>query len=239
MCTVSFVPTNTECIFTFNRDEHIGRTTPIFDAQKNVGFKNIYYAKDVKAGGTWFVVDDEGSIAMLFNGEFIKHDKANSYTKSRGIILLELFACIDCLIAFEQYNFLGVEPFSIILFQKNILYRLVWNGISKSIIILPTNQHHIFSSATLYGHTVAQNRKQWLLNYLAKNKNIDKDVLINLHKNTNIDDKENGLIINRNNITCTLSISQAVITKQQILVRHFNLISDDVIENKIQLYSEV
>jgi Transport and Golgi organisation 2 len=239
MCTVSFVATKTEYIFTFNRDENIGRTTPIFNAQKNVGFKNMHYAKDVKAGGTWFVVDDAGSIAMLFNGAFVKHDKALNYTKSRGIILLELFACIDCLVAFEQYDLLGVEPFSIILFQKNILYRLVWNGTSKSIIILPTNQPHIFSSATLYGHTVAQNRKQWLLNYLEKNKVIDKDVVLNFHKNTYIDDKENGLIINRNNITCTLSISQAVITRQQILVRHFNLITNKVIESKIHIHSEV
>ena len=37
--------------------------------------KEIYFAKDSKAGGSWFAADNCGNIAMLFNGAFVKHEK--------------------------------------------------------------------------------------------------------------------------------------------------------------------
>ena len=239
MCTVSFVPNNEEYIFTFSRDENMNRTTPVFDAVKKLEHKNMYYAKDVKAGGSWFVVDDKGNLAMLFNGAFVKHAKAMHYSKSRGVILLELFANSDCLLAFMQYNFVKVEPFSVILFQKNKLYRLVWDGAATTTIELSKNVTHIFSSATLYSTTIAESRSNWLKDYMEKNTPINKDVIFNFHTSYNLTDIENGLVINRNNITCTLSISQAVISSHQTIVKHFDVVSGSVIENKIQLYSEV
>jgi hypothetical protein len=234
MCTVTVVPGNDEMIFTFNRDEHIGRTTAYFNQVKNVGHKNIYFTKDSKAGGSWFAVDDKGTIAMLFNGAFTPHTKKESYTKSRGLILLELISDKESLLFFEKYNLEGVEPFSIILYHHKLLFRLVWNGTAKTIISLEKEKSHIFSSVTLYNDQVQQNRKQWLEFFISQKEVISAADMFSFHQNTQKEDAENGLIINRNSITCTMSISQAVINQQSsIALKHFNIFTKEIIEHSI------
>jgi hypothetical protein len=234
MCTVTVVPGNNELIFTFNRDEHIGRTTAYFNQVKNVGHKNIYYTKDSKAGGSWFAVDDKGSVAMLFNGAFTPHTKKESYIKSRGLILLDLIADKQALFFFEQYNFEGVEPFSIILYQHKSLFRLVWDGTAKTIISLEKGKPHIFSSVTLYSDEVQQKRKQWLDVFLSHKVDVSASDLFNFHQHTQSNDTENGLLINRNNITCTMSISQAVINQHSfITLKHYNIFTKEIFEHSI------
>lgn len=67
MCTVSFVCANGRIIITSNRDEQIGRPS---NPPKNylINNKKIIFPKDPKAGGTWFVVDDDATVLVLLNG---------------------------------------------------------------------------------------------------------------------------------------------------------------------------
>lgn len=234
MCTVTVVPGKNEMIFTFNRDEHIGRSTSTFDQVKNVGHKNIYFTKDSKAGGSWFAVDDKGAIAMLFNGAFTPHEKKDAYMKSRGLILLDLIEEKEALLFFEQYNLIGVEPFSIILYQHKSLFRLVWDGTAKTIISLEKEKPHIFSSATLYSDEVQQKRKQWLNSFISHKVELNAIDMFNFHQHTKNEDAENGLLINRNNVTCTMSISQAIINQQSsIALKHYNVFTKEIIEHSI------
>ena len=46
------------------------------------------------------------------------------------------------------------------------------------------------------------------------------------HKNTAPKDDKNGLIINRNNLYKTLSVTQAVISGNSVFVHHSDLIQD-------------
>ena len=109
MCTVSFVPVKNGFVFTFNRDEKPERHTTHFITQQKLAHKEIYFAKDSKAGGTWFVTDSLGNVAMLFNGAYKKHEKQAAYTKSRGIILLELAAAQNMLQYFKEENLKDIE----------------------------------------------------------------------------------------------------------------------------------
>jgi hypothetical protein len=45
-------------------------TRPSAIAPKNytVNGKNVIYPKDPKAGGTWYVVDENGTVLVLLNG---------------------------------------------------------------------------------------------------------------------------------------------------------------------------
>ena len=65
MCTVSFVYTHDKVIITSNRDEQVIRPSAIPPKNHTLNGKNIIYPKDPKAGGTWFVVDENGTVLVL------------------------------------------------------------------------------------------------------------------------------------------------------------------------------
>ena len=65
MCTVSFVSSKDKIIITSNRDEKIVRPSAIPPQNYILNGKNIIYPKDPKAGGTWFVVDEKGTVLVL------------------------------------------------------------------------------------------------------------------------------------------------------------------------------
>ncbi len=234
MCTISIVPCGKNIIFTFNRDEHPNRKTPEYLSQKKLAHKNIYYAKDVKASGSWFAVDDKGNIAMLFNGAFVKHIKAEKYTKSRGIVLLEIFSSINCLRHFNQYDFTNIEPFSIILYERKDLYRLVWDGNKSEVINLDKSENHIFSSCTIYTKEIQNARKNWLQFFIENNKTTEENIF-NFHTTYKKRDDENGLIMKRDDTLQTLSVSQAVINNNQVKVQHMDMVENKKYFNHIEL----
>jgi hypothetical protein len=43
-------------------------TRPSAIALKTINGKNVIYPKDPKAGGTWYVVDENGTVLVLLNG---------------------------------------------------------------------------------------------------------------------------------------------------------------------------
>jgi Transport and Golgi organisation 2 len=232
VCTVSIVPCGQNLTFTFNRDEHPNRTTPEYLSSVQLLHKKIYFAKDVKANGSWFVVDDKGNIAMLFNGAFNKHIKEPLYRKSRGLILLDIFSSKYCSEAFALYDCTNVEPFSIILYENKNLYRLVWDGKNKETTVLNKTENHIFSSCTIYTKEIQQARKNWLQNYFELNNTNAENILL-FHTNYKSSDKENGLVMKRNEILQTLSISQAIIEEDFVYLQHNDLVENKVYKEKI------
>lgn len=222
MCTVSVVPAKGTYIFTFNRDENPERHTPHFIRRKKLAHKEIYFAQDSKAGGSWFIADSLGNVIMLFNGAFKKHVKEGAYKKSRGVILIEIAVAGDMLLRFKNMLLDGVEPFSVILFEHKNLYRLTWDGRDKHEALLLNETSYIFSSATLYSSDVQQQRRQWLKDYL-KNTAVDSKTIFDFHAGYNKEDKENGLIIERPEGCSTLSISQAVVSYTGMQLKHVDL----------------
>ena len=235
MCTVSMVPVKAGYVFTFNRDEQPLRQTPHYKVHEDLGYKNIYFAMDSKAGGTWFGADNRGNIAMLFNGAFDKHQKQETYTKSRGIILLELLRSPAMFEDFQHKSLYHTEPFSVILLEDKKLYRLSWDGITKHIQLLDSNTPHIFSSATLYENEIQQQRKTWLDNFLNKQLQVTDETVYHFHASHNITDRENGLCIAREGSCSTLSISQAIWQEDHIRIRHKDLVTGQLYQQDILL----
>lgn len=233
MCTVSVLPLQNGHVFTFSRDEKPERHTPHFITQQQLAHKEIYYAKDSRAGGTWFAADNRGNAAMLFNGAFKKHEKQQGYKKSRGIILLQLITALNMLRFFEEEELKGVEPFSILLFENKNLYRLTWDGVSKHITPLLNKTGYIFSSATLYDERIQQQRRLWLADFFIQQQQITSDGIFQFHSGYKSDDKENGLIIERPGSCSTLSISQLIITAGAAEMKHVDLITGKEYKHQI------
>ncbi len=81
-----------------------------------------------------------GLSAVLLNGAIKAHQPEPPYRKSRGLILLDLIAASSPADAFEETDFNGIEPFTVILFENKNLYSGKWDGRMKWLESLNANK---------------------------------------------------------------------------------------------------
>jgi uncharacterized protein with NRDE domain len=226
MCTVSFVSINDTVIITSNRDEKIVRPSAIPPKNYILKGKNIIYPKDPKAGGTWYVVDEKGTVLVLLNGADEKHEVKLPYRKSRGQIVLEMISSTSPKEFWDEIDLENIEPFTLVLFQEKQLFQLRWNGVKKTVQNLDIHKNHVWSSSTLYSKEIREKRANWFYTFLDNNFEITEDKMLRFHRYTENDNKEHGLVINRNNELKTLSITQSVVEKNKVIIHHLDLIAD-------------
>lgn len=225
MCTVSFVKVENKVIITSNRDEMVLRPSAIKPKNYIVNGKNIIFPKDPKGGGTWFAVDHTGTILVLLNGADEKHVQKGSYRKSRGLIVLDIISNLSPKEYWGEIDLDNIEPFTLVLYQREALFQLRWNGLKKESIELNVNQQHIWSSATLYPETIRKERAELYYSFLNKQDIVSEKDLYHFHRYTDQDNHQNGLVINRNNQMKTLSITQAISEQNKVAIRHYDLIA--------------
>ncbi|MFY7739422.1 MAG: NRDE family protein [Flavobacterium sp.] len=234
MCTVSFVFSNGKAILTHNRDEKVARPSAIEPQKYSINNRNIYFPKDQKAGGTWYAVAENGTVLVLLNGADEKHQLKPSYRKSRGLIVLDLISSDSPIEEWNSIDLLDIEPFTIVLFQDKKLYQLRWNEVEKSSLNLDVNQSHIWSSSTLYPKEISEHRVELFRNFLVSNE-ISAAKLFQFHRYAKEDDRENGLIINRNDEMKTLSITQTVIQENKVVLSYHDLQNQQEFTNSITI----
>lgn len=223
MCTVSFVYSNNKIIITSNRDEQVIR--PALEPKNYlINQKQVYFPKDPKAGGTWFAVDEHANVIVLLNGASEKHQWNPPYRKSRGLIVLDIIGATDPKLKWETIGLENIEPFTIVLYCQNELFQLRWNGVEKESVKLNSKENYIWSSSTLYPKNIRETRAHWFANFLNTKKEIHENELFDFHRYTEDANKENGLVINRDNLLQTLSITQTVIEKNKVVVLYHDLL---------------
>lgn len=224
MCTVSFINNNGSVIITSNRDEKVIRPGAIAPANYRQNGKNILYPKDSKAGGTWFAIDENGTVLVLLNGGKTKHEPQLFYRKSRGLIALDIICDKTPRTHWNHINLEDIEPFTVVLYQNGELYELIWDGLVKTATTLDATKNHIWSSVTLYPEEIRKKRADWFFDFLKNRREVAPFEILNFHQNTEKGDSENGLIINRENTLKTLSITQAIIEQNRGVLRYFDLV---------------
>jgi uncharacterized protein with NRDE domain len=219
MCTVTFVSKeNGDFILTSNRDELPQRETipPEIVFESNT---NLLYPKDAIAGGTWIGVCDKKRAINLLNGAFEPHERKSSYRLSRGMVVKDLLVAKNVIETIQNYDFHGVEQFTIILVEWSEglkLYSLVWDEKQKHFDSL-TPGFYIWSSSPLYSASMKVLRKQWFNDFINSNSANDKK-LLQFHQTAGDGDKITNLIMDRGFIR-TVSITQLV--KRQDVVSMF------------------
>ena len=231
MCTVSFVKANGKIIITSNRDEKIIRPNAIEPKTYHLNNKKVIFPKDNKAGGTWYAIDEHSNVLVLLNGAEEKHVLKESYRKSRGLIVLDLIGAESPLQAWQEIDLNQIEPFTLVLFENQKLYQLRWNAAEKSCLALDTNQNHIWSSSTLYSKEIRAMRAHWFYTFLDAKPEVDAEKLFNFHRYTEADNTEHGLVINRNDVLKTLSITQTVIEQNEVSIYYKDLITEHDFSN--------
>jgi uncharacterized protein with NRDE domain len=231
MCTVSFVNASGKIIITSNRDEKIIRPNAIEPKNYLINNKKILFPKDKKAGGTWYAADEHSNVIVLLNGAEEKHIVKDNYRRSRGLILLELISSLSPIELWKEIDLNDIEPFTIVLFENQKLYQLRWNQIEKETTSLDATKSYIWSSATLYSDEIRKKRAQWFYTFLDIKPEVNEEELLNFHRYTEEENKEHGLVINRNDVLKTLSITQTIIEQNRLEMKYFDLLNKQEYNN--------
>jgi hypothetical protein len=234
MCTVTYINSNSFRCLTSSRDEHRLRPAAVWPSSDFYSKKRLFYPKDPVGNGSWFVTSDSGTVSVLLNGAFKKHEINPSYQKSRGAILVELMKQEYMVDAFNGISLQNIEPFTVISYDRKILYQFLWDGNEKFIKELDPSRNYIWASVTLYKEEIIQKRKNMFADFLVSNPFPDAPEICKFHLQ-NDGDTENGLMITRQSGILTQSITQAIICNSEIKLKYQDLLAKTVAEESVKI----
>lgn len=233
MCTVSFIPAGDRVFITSNRDEKIVRNKAIPPKQYISHNVKLLFPKDGEAGGTWIALRQNGNAVVLLNGGFQKHIPEPSYKKSRGLILIEIITAAEHLNHFKLMSLEQIEPFTLVLWEKESLYECRWDGFHKSCKELSASTPHLWSSVTLYDESVRKKRESWFAGWLKVNPNPALEDILQLHLFGGDGNANNDFRMNRNNQLMTVSVTGMEIESGSAKMKYLDLADSCVYENSL------
>ncbi|NQX86359.1 MAG: NRDE family protein [Flavobacteriaceae bacterium] len=204
MCTVTLIPLrNNDFVLTSNRDESPNRVAlpPDFYKYNN---RQLLYPRDEQSKGSWIAVSDNKRLICLLNGGFENHSRKLKYRLSRGVVVKELLVTDDIERAITVYDFDDIEPFTMVVveWQTNLkFYELVWDGNFRHFKRLPLNAR-IWSSSTLYDINMRTEREFWFDRFI-KDKDLNAEIMFQFHSETEIKNKDFGVIMDRGFVKTT------------------------------------
>ena len=237
MCTVTFIPANDKYFISSNRDEKYTRCQAIAPMVYRINDKKLIFPKDVDAGGSWIALHENGNAAVLLNGAFEKHIPDPPYRKSRGKIFLNIIGNETPVRHFHQLDLYLIEPFTLILVEKNNLYECRWDGIDKHYQQLKKHRPYIWSSVTLYEKAIVQKREQWFAVFLNRNPHPTQKEILEFHQFTGDGDTCNDLLMEREGVFSTVSITSMLLTAVRGSMKYLDLKNNRITEKKIEFES--
>ena len=217
MCTVtlSLLPDfNKGFVLTSNRDEAPFREALPPEFYMEAGIRMLY-PMDKESGGTWIGVSEKSRVICLLNGGFAAHERKTSYRKSRGIVVKDLLAAPDLDTIFDEYNLMGIEPFTVIAADWNSRLRfveMVWDGNRKHFKDLELTKH-LWSSSPLYDTAMKEQRENWFNNFQRENQ-LTPHNFWKFHHSAGIGDKNIDVVMDRGFVR-TQSITQIINTSEE------------------------
>ncbi len=212
MCTVTWLPQGPNSyLLTSNRDEAPQR------AARGIQRRNgLIFPQDAGAGGTWIAASSMGRAAVLLNGAFELHQRHPPYRLSRGLMVLQFFDYADAGQFIEEFEFHGLEPFTLVLWDRGELHELRWDEHRLHHKKLDPKTPHIWASATLYSAEYRQKRQQWFHDWLRQNPAPTQAGILHWHRTAGEGDPWNDVVMNRNGVVQTVSITGISISAQEI-----------------------
>ena len=227
MCTVTYLPYRDGFILTHNRDEAPTRS-PNHISREQRAQGALIFPKDTKAGGAWIGAAQNGRIACVLNGAFLKHQHQPPYRRSRGLVLLDFFDSPDPDTFIDGYDLTDIEPFTFLFFTTSRVTELRWDGTLRHRKDLPTSEPLFWCSATLYPPPMQARREQvfhnWLSNHFPSTPELSGRAVHRLHRTGSVGDPENDYVMNRGGRVQTVSITQLVVQQNMVWMRYSDLL---------------
>jgi hypothetical protein len=210
MCTVTYLPLHREgFVLTSTRDERTIRKPALPPEPYEVHESRLIYPKDPEGRGTWIASSmDEYSLCLL-NGGFYPHESKPPYRMSRGLVIPDFFEYGTPERFRNIFDFKGIEPFTLLIigYEARSLDELRWDGEQIHHKELNPELPGIWSSVTLYPEEVIRMRRGWFENWLLKKPPFHINSAVSFHKKAGTGDSENDILMNRDNLIRTVSIT--------------------------------
>ncbi len=227
MCTVTYVPSASGYFLTSNRDEKNTRTKALLPAKYEINGIELIFPKDGDAGGTWIVLKENGDSLCLLNGAFESFIDKGNYKVSRGKVVTEIAIANNLIHAFQNIPLEKTAPFTLIIVNEKKLFECRWDGERKHCKALDNTARHIWSSATLYNNEQQAKRKDWFEQWQKNNiQPLQKD-LFDFHTNSGDGNVEDDLIMNRNDLYFTVSITGILVNDDECLMHYQDIVHNE------------
>jgi len=229
MCTVTYIPTESGFLLTSNRDEQV--TRPALPPMKyQVHGQTVFFPKEKTAQGTWISTSESLFTLCLLNGGFERHVRQPPYRKSRGLVLLDFFEYNDVEAFAEDYDFEGIEPFTlIIVLCKNArtVHQLTWDGNQIYLEEKSSTKPHIWSSSTLYDEDTRLQREDWFFQFMYNYPDATLDDALFFHHFGGSGDQQNSIVMQREAVqTISITAIEADAASKRI-------VHEDLIDKKL------
>jgi hypothetical protein len=230
MCTVTYLPSaDGGYILTSNRDESALRARADPPRKFKISNQFVFFPKDQHAGGTWIATSVSGFTLCLLNGAFERHIRNKNYRLSRGLVLLDFFKFNDPEKYAGDYNFDGVEPFTLVIAEsvKNRkLWEMLWDGNKPFLRTIRAEEPHVWSSVTLYEKPVIKERERWFEEWKKNHPDPDVESVMKFHQFGGTGDMKNDLVMNRDNRLFTVSITSIHKSERSMVMKYIDLPED-------------
>lgn len=228
MCTLTYIPLESGFLFTSNRDETVLRQVNDEPEAKVYFGHTVHFPRDPGAGGTWFASSERGLSLCLLNGAFEKHTRKESYRRSRGLMLLDAFAFSDAESFARDYDFKGIEPFTLVwlLHEPRVLIEMRWDEQELHFRPLDPFKPEIWSSSTLYSPEVRAERRTWFEKALDEGGFAQQADILYFHRFSGKGNQQQDLVMKRGDFLRTLSITSLEVQQEKGKLIHQNLTAD-------------
>ena len=115
------------------------------------------------------------------------------------------------------------------------LFEFRWDESEKHIQALDTTKSHIWASSTLYSEEWQQKRKHWFADWGKANDEVNQDTVLDFHKNAGEGNPQFDVVMNRENIVRTTSITSIVKKEVQFEMRYEDILNGEIEEGTLQL----
>lgn len=233
MCTVTYIPTLTgDYTFTSNRDEAPNRSAAQVTSEEIYG-KTLTYPKDEESSGSWIIISDSNQLVCILNGAFTRHERKLPYRLSRGIMAKEFFSYNNAESFIAQFDFSGIEPFTMIIVDQGALYELKWDSIELHVRKPERTQMHLWASATLYNDELQQKRQQWFKEWKDKTMCMNQGCILSFHKNGGEGNPQSDVVMNIKDIVKTTSITSVTSDHGMFEMRFESLENEEISTKKM------
>lgn len=181
MCLVTYLPTESGYILSSNRDEEPRRAETTLITEILNGH-SVTYPRDLM-GGSWIFSAQDNYNIVLLNGAFQLHERKLPYRMSRGIMVKSFFDYDSVSDFLQQFEFRGLEPFTLVINTPDTFIEYRWDGQLKHIKTLDRTKHHIWSSCTLYNDAMQAERKA-VIDRLIKGKEYNLNLSEKIHNHS-------------------------------------------------------
>lgn len=228
MCTVTYLPTGKDqFILTSNRDEQPGRSPESIRLIQEADWL-LAFPPDQPTGGAWIAAASDNRAVCLLNGAFVKHHHRPPYKRSRGTMVLEFFQYGSAENFFTTYDFVGMEPFTMVIYDRGQLFELRWDEVRTHVRPLDAAQTYLWSSSTLYDEEMQQKRLDWFEEWLDGQTGFAQEAILDFHHHAGDGNPWSDVIMNRNGVVRTVSITSIHKGNDKISIRYEDLLREKV-----------